>query len=288
MGHGELAEKPYQLLQPEALASGVIFASPHSGCDYPEAFLARSVLDLPRLRSSEDAFVDRLLAPVPAAGATLLLARYPRAYVDLNRGAEELDPALIEGLPRVATSARVLAGLGVIPRVVSGARAIYSGKLPRDEAEARLTQVWHPYHACLGALMQARRARFGKAVLFDVHSMPSEALDGLGPARPDVVLGDRFGTTASGGLVAQVEASFTRAGLRVARNTPFAGAYIAQYYGRPVQGAHVVQIEINRALYMNEARIEPNARFADFAALMAGVWADLARILPAGDRLAAE
>lgn len=288
MGHSKPAEKPYQLLQPEALASGVIFASPHSGRTYPDALLRRSVLDLRRLRSSEDAFVDRLLAPVPRVGATLLLARYPRAYVDLNRGEDELDPALIEGLPRGTANARVLAGLGVIPRVVAGARAIYSGKLPRDEAEARLEQVWRPYHACLEGLMQARRARFGQAVLLDVHSMPGEALDGLGPSRPDVVLGDRFGTSASAALMAQVEAIFTRAGLRVVRNAPFAGAYIAQHYGRPAQGAQVVQIEINRALYMDEARIEPNARFAAFTELMGAICADLAKLGPGADRLAAE
>lgn len=286
----ELPAKPYRLLEPEHLASGVIFASPHSGRDYPAAFLGRSVLDERRLRSSEDAFVDRLLRPVPELGATLLLARYPRAYVDLNRAEDELDPALIEGLTRPPSGARVLAGLGVIPRVVAGGKAIYSGKLARDEAEARLAQVWRPYHARLGALMQARRARFGKAVLFDVHSMPSEALETLGPARPDVVLGDRFGTTAEATLMEAVERIFRGAGLRVSRNTPFAGAYIAQHYGRPVQGTHVVQIELNRALYMDEARVRPRPDFETFAALIGRICGGLAGLVPEpeADGLAAE
>lgn len=279
---------PYALHLPEVLTSGAIFASPHSGRDYPADFLRRSVLDLLRLRSSEDAFVDRLLDGVPAQGATLLLARFPRAYVDLNRGADELDPALIEGVMRPGGNARVVAGLGVIPRVVSGGRAIYSGKLTRGEAEARLAQVWQPYHACLQTLLRERRARFGRALLFDLHSMPSEALDGQVPRGTDVVLGDRYGSSASAELVSMTEEIFRAAGLQVSRNVPFAGAYIAQRYGRPAEGCHVLQIEINRALYMDEARILPRTDFAAFAALMQQITARLVTLGRGADRLAAE
>lgn len=280
--------RPYSLHLPEALTSGAIFASPHSGRDYPADFLRRSVLDPLRLRSSEDAFVDRLLEPVPTQGATLLLARYPRAFVDLNRGADDLDPALIEGVMRPSGSARVAAGLGVIPRVVSGGRAIYSGKLTRGEAEARLAQVWQPYHACLQRLLRERRERFGRALLFDLHSMPSEALDGQVPRGTDVVLGDRYGSSASAELVSATEAIFRGAGLRVSRNVPFAGAYVAQRYGRPSDGCHVLQIEINRALYMDEARVLPRGDFAVFAGLMQRITAQLTGLGGGTDRLAAE
>lgn len=278
----------YSLHLPEALTSGAIFASPHSGRDYPADFLRRSVLDLLRLRSSEDAFVDRFLEAVPAQGATLLLARFPRAYVDLNRGVDELDPALIEGVMRPGGNPRVIAGLGVIPRVVSGGRAIYSGKLTRGEAEGRLAQVWQPYHFCLQKLLRERRARFGRAVLFDLHSMPSEALDGQVPRGTDVVLGDRYGSSAGAELVSATEAIFRAAGLRVSRNVPFAGAYVAQRYGRPAEGSHVLQIEINRALYMDEAQVLPRADFSAFAGLMQRVTAQLAGLERRSDRLAAE
>ena len=280
---------PYRLHQPDTPTSGVIFASPHSGRFYPRDLIDRSQLDILRLRSSEDAFVDRLLQAVPGQGATLIEATYPRAYVDLNRGEDELDPALIEGVARGSGGARAAVGLGVVPRVVAAGREIYTGKIPRTEAEARLMQVWRPYHARLGALMQDRRRRFGMAVLFDVHSMPSEASS---PRQrgADIVLGDRFGTSAAPFLMHEAEQAFAQAGLRVARNTPFAGAYIAQRYGRPAERLHVVQIEIARALYMDEESITPRADFGVFAALMARVTGRLANVSRAaqGGAFAAE
>lgn len=280
-------QEPYRLDLPERLTSGVVFASPHSGRSYPEDLIRRSHLGLPRLRSSEDAFVDRLLAAVPGQGATLLTAIYPRAYVDLNRGEDELDPALIEGLPRAGGSSRVAVGLGVIPRVVAGGREIYSGKISRDEAETRLARVWRPYHARLQAVLQARCARFGRAILFDVHSMPSEAAPGRLNG-PEIVLGDRFGASASAPTMQAIETIFRQAGFRVARNAPFAGAYIAQRYGRPAERIEVVQIEIARSLYMIEERIEPRADFARFAAGFARVTAQLADLVTDADQLAAE
>jgi len=279
---------PYRLALPERLTSCVLFASPHSGRDYPSELLVNSMLDARRLRSSEDAFVDDLLQSVPEEGAMLLAARLPRAWVDLNRGEDELDPALIEGLRRNMGGPRVAAGLGVIPRVVSGGRAIYSGKIAVNEAEARLARVWRPYHARLESLMVELRARFGRAILLDMHSMPSEALDTLGPARPDVVLGDRYGTAARPETVAAIERVFVGLGLKVGRNTPFAGAYVAQRYGRPREGWEVVQIEIVRSLYMDEAEVSPSHDFPAFAAKMAQAVAGLAAIGRGEGRMAAE
>lgn len=279
----------FVLKRPIRAVGPVIFASPHSGRDYPAAFLARAMLDRQAIRSSEDAFVDRLFDSAPALGAPLLAARAPRAFIDLNRAADELDPAVIEGIARVPHNPRVSSGLGVIPRVVAGGRPIYSGKLSLAEAQARIGRFWHPYHQTLAALIEETRVAFGQAVLIDCHSMPHEAIEAHsrpGVARPEVVLGDRYGVAAGREVVERIEAAFAGAGLRVGRNAPFAGAYVAQAYGRPLRGVHVVQVEIDRALYMNEAKVEPLPGYEAFHALITGVVAEILR--PSGLALAAE
>lgn len=281
----------FVLHRPLRAAGPVIFASPHSGRDYPQDFLAQALLDRAAIRSSEDAFVDQLFDCAPGLGAPLLAARVPRAYLDLNRAADELDPAVIEGINRVPHNPRVASGLGVIPRVVAGGRAIYRGKLQRGEAEARLTRFWHPYHRALAELVEETRAAFGQAVLLDCHSMPHEAIEAhtrTGHIRPEVVLGDRYGVAAGREVMERVEAAFAGAGLRVGRNAPFAGAYVAQAYGRPSRGVHVVQVEIDRALYMDEVRVEQLAGFAAFRELIEGVVAEIVSGCGATGRLAAE
>ncbi|MGI3166762.1 N-formylglutamate amidohydrolase [Pseudooceanicola sp. 200-1SW] len=282
---------PYALYRPARLTTSVVFASPHSGRDYPADLMTRTRLDGRQIRSSEDAFVDRLFAPATELGAALLCARVPRAYVDLNRAADELDPALVEGARRRGHNPRIASGLGVIPRVVAGGRPIYDGKIPLAEAEARLERCWQPYHATLQTLLAEVHRGFGEAVLIDCHSMPHEALDAIrrnSRRRPDVVLGDRFGASADSQLVDRIEAAFTGAGLNVIRNAPFAGAYVAQHYGRPARGRHAVQIEIDRALYMDEAQIEPRADFDAFATLMHGIIAELTELGRNDQPLAAE
>jgi N-formylglutamate amidohydrolase len=285
----QIETEAYLLHHPKRRSGRVIFASPHSGRDYAAEFLARVALNRQEIRSSEDAFVDQLFDMAPELGAPLLSAKAPRAFIDLNRAADELDPGVIEGLARVPHNPRISSGLGVIPRVVAGGRAIYRGKLTLAEVEDRLRRFWHPYHDTLAGLVEETRAGFGSAVLIDCHSMPHEAIEAHtrpGQPRPDVVLGDRYGATAGRDVMDLVEAAFAGAGLRVGRNAPFAGAYVAQAYGRPSRGVHVVQVEIDRALYMDEMRVEPLAGFAGFRALMAGVVAELVR--PAGLALAAE
>ena len=281
----------YVLTHPQARTSPVIFASPHSGRDYPQDFLAQAALDRHTIRSSEDAFVDRLFDIAPGLGAPLLAARAPRAYIDLNRAADELDPGVIEGIARAPHNPRISSGLGVIPRVVAGGRAIYRGKLSLAEAETRIRRFWHPYHAALAALVEETRDAFGQAVLIDCHSMPHEAIEAHtrhGQPRPEVVLGDRYGATAGREVMERVEAAFAGAGLRVGRNAPFAGAYVAQAYGRPSRGVHVVQVEIDRALYMDEVRVEPLAGFEGFRTVMAGVVAELVAGAGQSRQLAAE
>jgi N-formylglutamate amidohydrolase len=277
---------PYHLLRPEHLLSGVVFASPHSGADYPDAFVRNSVLDRHTIRSSEDAFVDRLFGAAPALGAPLLVARVPRAFVDLNRGPDELDPALIEGAERNGHNPRITSGLGVIPRVVANGKAIYRGKLAMAAARHRIDQYWHPYHRALQSLLDEALDRFGQAILVDCHSMPHEAMDGTARGsrqRADIVLGDRFGAAASADVVDRIEAAFGGAGLKVARNTPFAGAYVTQAYGRPSRNQHAVQVEIDRALYMNEKTIRPNSNFDTFCGMMQQVTTEIAAI--AGDQM---
>lgn len=282
----------YTLTRPQVRTTSVVFASPHSGRDYPDAFLRRSVLNASEIRSSEDAFVDQLFAAVPDHGAPLLTATAPRAFLDLNRGVDELDQALIEGVRRNAHNPRIASGLGVIPRVVANGRQIYRGKLTLAEAHLRIAQYWRPYHDQLQTLLDESNNAYGEAILIDCHSMPHEALENVGPpgsARPDVVLGDRFGSTAAASVVEQVEAAFTSAGLRVARNMPFAGAFITQHYGRPSRQQHALQVEIDRALYMNERTLELNADFAAFQALLSGVIAKIADIGRVADhKVAAE
>ena len=265
----------YRLLWPAARTTGVVFASPHSGRSYPREFLARTALDAHAIRSSEDAFVDELFAAAPWHGAPLLAAEAPRAFVDVNRAADELDPALIDGVRRGGHNPRVASGLGVIPRVVAGGRAIYRGRMTMADARARVEGCWEPYHATLRRLMEESRQIFGEAILIDCHSMPHEAVDGGRAGRPDVVLGDRFGAAAAPGLVERVEVAFARAGLRVARNAPFAGAYVTQAYGRPSRGSHAIQVEIDRALYMDEARVERRPDFEAFRDVISGVVAEL-------------
>ena len=211
--------------------------------------------------------------------------------VDFNRSPDELDPALIEGVRRHGHNPRVASGLGVIPRVVANGRSIYRGKLPLAEAQGRIARYWRPYHAALQGLLDQAHARFGEAILVDCHSMPHEAMDGMarGKARrPEIVLGDRFGAAASSEVVDRIEAAFAGAGLEVTRNAPFAGAFVAQAYGRPSRRQHAVQIEIDRALYMDERSIRPSAGFDGFRQLMAGVVAEIAAIGSARMPLAAE
>ncbi|MFN7003177.1 MAG: N-formylglutamate amidohydrolase [Roseinatronobacter sp.] len=270
--------RAFDYLPARAQTSSVIFASPHSGRDYPNAFLKTSILEPTVLRSSEDAFVDCFLRSASAAGAPVLLGGVPRAYVDYNRAATELDPALISGVSAHGLNPRISSGLGVIPRVVAGGRAIYRGKITRAEADYRLREFWHPYHQKLDSLMAEHRKRFGRAILLDMHSMPRDAVSmnrQHTALRPDIVLGDRFGAAAHASVSDAVAAVFTNAGLRVARNSPFAGAYITQRHGTPSIGQHAIQIEIDRGLYLDERSVTPNANFEVFTQLMDQIVSDL-------------
>ena len=275
-----LDEQTFDLIRPPEWKGGVIFASPHSGRDYPAWFLAESRLDSLLLRSSEDAFMDRLIASAPEHGAVLLTARVPRCVIDLNRGPDEIDPLVVTGTAPMALSPRIMAGLGVIPRVVSQGRAIYDRPMSRSEAERRITSYWRPYHDALSALIDEAVARFGGAILIDMHSMPRDALAHLPRPRPDFVLGDRNGGSASTRITSEIASAVQAEGFRLRRNSPFSGAYIATTYGRPRQNVHVVQLELDRSLYMNERMVEPRVDFGAFALRLERILKRLAGLRP--------
>jgi N-formylglutamate deformylase len=269
----------------------VVFSSPHSGRDYPANFVRKSILSKLRLRSSEDAFVDELFSEVVNFGSPFLTATAPRAYVDLNRGPEEFDPSLIEGAHTPYNNPRIASGLGVIPRVVSEGRQIQEGKLTMDEALIRIRDVYYPYHNFLDELMTQAKFRFGISLLIDCHSMPNDALQNAmapGGQRPDIVLGNRFGASASAPIFDIVETAFKNQGFIVGRNTPFAGGHITQKYGSPSKGQHVVQAEINRSMYMNEDTITKNMHFEDLRQRLSKVSLEICtKVLPSV-RMAAE
>ena len=249
---------PFRLDRPARQTVPFLFASPHSGRSYPASLLERSKLDSTTLRRSEDAFVDELFAGVVALGAPLLAAHFPRALLDVNRGMTELDAGMFDGelgVPVDTPGPRVVAGLGVIPRIVRDGAEIYRGKLDSAEARARLSQLYQPDHRALADLMDETHTAFDVAVLIDCHSMPSAL------SVPDIVLGDRYGASAAPQLTARAEAALTREGFSVARNTPYAGGYTTALYGRVASGCHALQIEINRALYLDEDKIVKKAGF---------------------------
>lgn len=286
-----MPKRAFTLDHPAHRNTSVVFASPHSGCDYPDWFLNQSILPAKAVRSSEDAFVDRLFDIASDLGAPFLRGAAPRAFVDYNRSAEELDPALIAGISSNQKNPRVASGLGVIPRVVAGGQPIYRGKIPLKEAQRRLDTYWRPYHSQLQTLLNESFKTFGEAILIDCHSMPHEALGAVRAPdgqRPNIVLGDRFGAACRGDIVDQIEQAFVDEGFVVSRNSPFAGAYIAQHYGRPSRNQNAVQIEIDRSLYMDETRITPHRDFQDIRRSLQRVIGDIVAIGQRPQQLAAE
>lgn len=264
-------ERTYTIKRPRKWTNGVIFGSPHSGNYYPDWFFAETSLPINVLRSSEDAFVDKLIDIAPDFGAVALSARIPRSIIDLNRGAEEIDPLVVRGVPPHPLNQRTLAGLGVIPRVVSQGRQIHSKPIDRDEAERRINAYWRPYHRALSLLIAEAQAQFGQAILIDMHSMPHDAVNHLQGQRPHVVLGNRHGLSASARVLDAVASAIEDEGLLVRRNSPFSGAYICYAYGRPGKNTHVVQVEIDRTLYMHEDSITPRDDFDEFSALFSRI-----------------
>ncbi len=260
-------EPPFLVDEPERHIAPFVFNAPHAGSVYPSGFLTTSRLDALALRRSEDAFVDTLFSGMVSLGAPLMTARFPRAYLDVNREPYELDPRMFENRrPPFANtrSMRVAGGLGTIPRVVADGHEIYRGRLSVDEGLRRIEWLYKPYHRTLRQLVHRTARTFGHAVLIDCHSMPSTSLSREDAAKADIVLGDRYGTSCSSGLTDLVETALRDCGYAVVRNKPYAGGFITEHYGEPALGRHALQIEINRSLYMDERTL---ARRSGFDAL---------------------
>ncbi len=286
-GHGNRERKMatatgnFEIKAPKAWTSPAIFNSPHSGRAYAAEFLRQSRLSPQALRRSEDCYIDELFAGCLEHGAPLLLAHVPRSYIDLNREPYELDPRMFAGeLPGYvnATSPRVAGGLGTIPRVVAEGEDIYRARLPIAEALSRIECIYRPYHRTLTALVEEVFAKNGSVLLVDCHSMPSSAANHISPAQVpqvDIVLGDRFGASCSEEVTGYLEELLRGHGLSVLRNKPYAGGFITHRHGAPRAGRHALQIEINRALYVDETTLEKSRGFEPLRRALTTVTGDL-------------
>ncbi|HEY1432577.1 MAG TPA: N-formylglutamate amidohydrolase [Stellaceae bacterium] len=264
---GELSSRPatagvLDLHEPAARSLPLVLASPHSGSEYPTEFVAASRLGPLALRQSEDSFVDELFAAAPDLGAPLLSARFARAYLDVNREAYELDPTMFsDALPSFVNvgSPRVRIGLGTIARIVANGEEIYSKKLRFADAQQRIERLYQPYHQVLHRLIEETEEMFGGYLLVDCHSMPSTS--GYGQDGADIVLGDCYGAACTPLILEEACRFLTERGFKVAINTPYSGGFTTGFYGRPSACRHALQIEINRALYMDERNYTRKPRF---------------------------
>jgi N-formylglutamate amidohydrolase len=278
-------QPPFEIAEPAIWRSPIIFNSPHSGSVYPEQFLAASRIDLADLRRSEDSFMDELIGGLTDAGFPVVRVNFPRSYVDVNREPYELDPRMFTGrLPSFANtrSMRVAGGLGTIPRVVGDGEEIYRERLSVDDALGRIELLYKPYHRALRRLIHKAHQTFGTVILVDCHSMPSTGISLDEPKRPDIVIGDRYETSCAPQLPNVIDDVMRGLGYSLARNKPYAGGFITEHYGNPASGLHAVQLELNRAVYMDERRRERGPRFrqvaTDFLTL-----ADALAAIPLGD-----
>ncbi|MFK4767377.1 N-formylglutamate amidohydrolase [Rhizobium sp. ZW T2_16] len=272
----------FEVREPALQTIPFVFNSPHSGNHFPVDFLASSHLDSLSIRRSADHYVDELFADAPELGAPLLVAHFPRAYLDVNREPYELDPRMFDGpLPPYVNigSMRVAGGLGTIPRIVAENMEIYRKRLSVDEGLSRIEAIYKPYHACLRKLIARTHARFGIGILIDCHSMPGNVRLSGSDVRPDFIIGDRYGTSASAELSRAALQFFDDMGFSAVRNKPYAGGFITEHYGRPVRGLHALQIEINRGLYVDEVTLEKKAEFPLVAAALSTFMRQMAELV---------
>jgi N-formylglutamate amidohydrolase len=259
---------PFEVAEPDSWRAPIIFNSPHSGSVYPHSFLNASRIDLEALQRSEDSFMDELIDHLSHQGFPVVRAHFPRSYIDVNREPYELDPRMFAGrLPSFANtrSMRVAGGLGTIPRVVGDGQEIYRERIPVDEALSRIETLYKPYHRALRRLITKAHQSWGAVIVVDCHSMPSVGIARDEPRRPDVVIGDRYGTSCGALVASVVEETMAARGYSVGRNKPYAGGFITEHYGNPSSGLHTVQVELNRSIYMDERLRQRSERFRTVA-----------------------
>jgi N-formylglutamate deformylase len=269
----------FEVFEPVAHTIPFVFNSPHSGRNYTRAFMSQSRLDAMTIRRSEDHYVEELFGAAVSLGAPMLIAHFPRAYLDVNREPYELDPRMFSGeLPAHVNrnSVRVAGGLGTIPRIVAENMEIYRARLTAEEGLERIEALYKPYHACLRKLIARTHVCFGQAILIDCHSMPGNIRIPGSPEKPDIVIGDRYGTSASSRLTRAASDILTDLGFATVRNKPYAGGFITEHYGRPARSLHAIQIEVNRSLYVDETTLERKPEFLLIAGLLREFMARLA------------
>ena len=282
--------RQHSIVEPATLTSGVVFALPHSGRDYGVSFLNQSILDSISIRSSEDAFLDQLIDGIEKYGAPKIVANAPRAFIDLNRSTDELDPALISGIKNNMRNPRISSGLGVIPRVVSHGKEIYRGKLSLEQAQSRIEYYWKPYHEDVANLLKRAQSIYGQSLLIDMHSMPHEAVSTQSSfiSAPEIVVGDRFGMSSDPEFTNLIVSILKQHGFRVAKNTPFAGAFITKHHGKIKERTHAIQLEIDRSLYMDEERISPNSGFEKLKSQLFPALIQISSLICNSEKIAAE
>ena len=290
MNSGFADIRQHSIVEPVSLTSGVVFALPHSGRDYGVSFLNQSILDQLSIRSSEDAFLDQLIDGIEKYGAPKIIANAPRAFIDLNRSTDELDPALISGIKNNIKNPRISSGLGVIPRVVSHGKEIYRGKLSFEQAQSRIKYYWKPYHTDLSNLLQRSQSVFGQSLLIDIHSMPHEAVSTQSSfiKPPEIVVGDRFGMSSDPEFTNLVISILKQHEFKVAKNTPFAGAFITKHHGKVKKRIHALQLEIDRSLYMDEEKISPNSEFEELKSRLFPALIQISSLICKSEKIAAE
>ena len=290
MNSGFADIRQHSIVEPVSLTSGVVFALPHSGRDYGVSFLNQSILDQLSIRSSEDAFLDQLIDGIEKYGAPKIIANAPRAFIDLNRSTDELDPALISGIKNNIKNPRISSGLGVIPRVVSHGKEIYRGKLSFEQAQSRIKYYWKPYHTDLSNLLQRSQSVFGQSLLIDIHSMPHEAVSTQSSfiKPPEIVVGDRFGMSSDPEFTNLVISILKQHDFRVAKNTPFAGAFITKHHGKVKKRIHALQLEIDRSLYMDEEKISPNSEIEELKTRLLPALIQISSLICKSEKIAAE
>ena len=271
---------PFEIKLPERQTSCVVFNSPHSGRNYPKKFLEMSSLPLTSLRSSEDLFVDEIFSPIVNLGSIMMVANFPRSYVDLNRDHTELDPLLVKDLSSFSITPKVSAGLGVIPRVVNMQRRIYSKKITKKEVRERIDNFYFPYHKKLGEVVSHTHALFQKVILLDCHSMPSYVEKNKSEKDlADVVLGDCFGASCENSILVLLRRLLSEQGFKVHINTPFSGGFITKNYSNPEENYHVIQIEFLRSLYCNERTLKHSPNFLEFQFRVLSVFQQFLRFI---------
>ena len=271
--------KSFYINSPEDLQSPILISSPHSGNFYPENFIDMTELSIMDLRSSEDSYIDQIFESSVDIGSHLIKAIYPRTYVDVNREPFELDPLMFKTkLPAYINtkSDRVLSGLGTIAKYAGNQKMIYKESLDFDEIINRINRIYHPYHYNLRKLIKEIINKYGFCILLDCHSMPSVGLPlNYKNQKIDITLGNMNGLSCSDLLLNKINNILNNKGFNVSFNNPYAGGFITQNYGRPLNGVHAIQIEINREIYLDETNIQKKSNFHKIKKLFSAVLFEL-------------